>query len=345
MKAVRAANMTELHEGLCDYVVKAPKEKLDMVTTVDVQLHDVVAQADSMRWDFDLKDMWLTKSRWSMMVRQYLDPTELVTWINRSAQMVNWTGRGLSTLRTKLVLPRGGKEFGNKETRRWGSCMLAVTYRAVPHPQITLVSRTSYLGYLGALDMSVAWMCGRYLAEVMGHDVEEMRFVWMNQAMQYHHFKSLAFLLNHHDPVRKAEYRRLLMAREPDLLPEDKDLIASAPALMYSRKWVQKTLDEDERGDTLGDISYNTYRRIKRRFHTEVLGFEHAQKFEGWSYYKKGPKVGEKRDYYKAYEPLPHTPIDSLDFTPLGLPSIDRLGLVDYDAADAAIDEEDEDDD
>ena len=279
-----------------------------------------------------------------MMVRQYLDATELVTWLNRSAQMINWQGRGISTLRTKLVLPRGGKEFGNKETRRWGSCMLAITYRATPKPQITLMSRTSYLGYLGALDMSVAWMCGRYLAEIMGHDVSEMSFVWMNQAMQYHHFKSLAFLLNHHDPKRKAEYRHLLMAREPELSDEDKALIATAPALMYSRRWVQKTIDEDERGDTLGDISYNTYRRIKRRFHTEVMGFEHAQKFEGWSYFKKGPKVGEKRDFYAAYQPLPSVPIQSLDFTPLGLPEIDRLGLVDYDDTASIADAEEDDD-
>ena len=68
------------------------------------------------------------------------------------------------------------------------------------------------------------------------------------------------------------------------------------------------------------------------------------QKFEGWSYFKKGPKVGEKRDFYAAYQPLPSVPIQSLDFTPLGLPEIDRLGLVDYDDTASIADAEEDDD-
>src|SRR5262245_11988822 len=155
--------MTEMHAGLCDKLALAPAETLDMVTSVDVQIHNAIAQADRMEWDFDLKNLWLTKSRWSMMVRQYLDPVELVNWINKTAQLINWGGRGISMMRTKVVQPRGGKAMGNKESRRWGSCMLAISYKAMPAPQITLYSRTSYLGYLSGMDLSVAWMCGNYL--------------------------------------------------------------------------------------------------------------------------------------------------------------------------------------
>jgi hypothetical protein len=343
VKAFRAATLTEMHAGLCDFLVLSPAEELDMVTSVDVQKHNVMAEAARMDWGFDLKDMWLTKQRWSMMCRQYLDPVTLIEWLNRSAQLIGPGGRGISLMRTNVVKPRGGTRHGNKETRRWGSCMLAVSYKAMPTQQITLYSRTSYLGYLGAMDLTVAWMCGRYLAEIMQQNVEDWRFVWMNEAIQYHHFKSLAFLLNHTDKKKKKMYRRLLMKLDDQLEAEDKELLQSAPALMYSRRWLQKVIREDSEGRTLGDINYNTYRRIVRRFHTEVMGYDYALKYEGWNYYKQGPQAGEKRDFYKAYTELPSVPAYDLDFTPLGLPSLDRIGTQDYDA-DAASQMEDDDD-
>jgi hypothetical protein len=223
--------------------------------------------------------------------------------------------------------------------------MLAVSYKAMPAPQITLYSRTSYLGYLGAMDLTVAWMCGRYLAEVMGRPVEDMKFLWMNEATQYHHFKSMAFLLNHKDKQKRKMYRHMLIAHDDELEADDKELLNNAPALMYSRRWLQKVIREDEEGRTLGDINYNTYRRIVRRYHTEVKGYDYAQKFEGWSYWKKGPNVGDQRDFYKAYQPLPNVPASTLDFTPLGLPSLDRIGTIDYDDTEAAkMDDEDDDD-
>ena len=221
--------------------------------------------------------------------------------------------------------------------------MLSISYKAVPAPTITLHSRTSYLGYLAGMDLSVAWMCGNYLAAVMGGNVEQMRFVWLNEAMQYHTFKSLAYFLNHPHEDKREMYRHLLIDPEEELKKKELIVLEQAPALKFSRRWVQKSLAEDKAGKTLGDISYNTYRRIKRRFHTEVFGFEYASQFEGWSYHKKGPQVGEPKDFFKAYEPLPSVPVQSLDFTPLGLPSYDRLDEVDAD--DLVTDEDEEEDD
>ena len=80
---------------------------------------------------------------------------------------------------------------------------------------------------------------------------------------------------------------------------------------------------------------------IRRRFHTEVMGYEYAQKFEGWSHYKQGPKKGEQKEFFKAYQPLPSTRIADLDFSRQGLP-LAGLTPVDYDAG-ADDEEEDED--
>jgi len=329
MRTYTAPTLTELHDQMCKSLVFAYEDELDMVTSVDVQIHDVVARAESMAWDFDLKSMWLTKSRWSMMVRQYIDAEDLEAWIGQCTGKIGLRGRGIAVMRTKNVKPRGGAATGhsNKETRRWGSCMLNISYKALPTPQITLHSRTSYLGYIGALDLSVAWMCGVYLAKEMGCKVEDFAFVWHNEAIQWHNFKSLAFLLNYPGSDEDREqYRRFLMSPSSELTRDEKRLILESPGLRLSRKWLAKVLKEDAAGLTYGDMTYNTYRRIRRRFHTEVLGYERAKDFEGWSYYKQGPKEGQQKEYFKAYQLLPHTRVDSLDFSPIGMPKSRKYG-------------------
>lgn len=313
--------MTSLHEKLCQTLVHSPADKLDIISSVDVQIHDTMAEAMTMEWDFDLRTMWLTPSRWSTMCRQYINPEDLEDFLQKITGKMGKTGRGIAALRTNLVQARGGTT--NKETRRWGSCMLAITYKSVPAPQITLYSRTSYLGYLGALDMTVAWMVGRYVAHELGLSMSEMRFVWHNEAMQFHNFKSLAYLFNSNDPEKADRYRNCLILKKHELTREDKLWIVQSPALRLARNWMQKVVKEDDEGKTLGDMSYNTYRRIRRRYHTEVHGYEYAQSFEGWSHYKHDTgehQAGDPKEYFKAYKPLPSTSVHRLDFKPIGLP-------------------------
>lgn len=305
---------------MCHKLVHATIAEIDLMTSVDVQVHNTMNMAESMEWDFDLKSMWLTKGRWSMMVRQYLDPDDTREWLRKCVEGIGRKGRGISVLRTKVVKPRGGPASGNRETRRWGSCMLNLSYKAVPAPQITLYSRTSYLGYIGALDLSVAWMAGRYLAKELDVPVEDFRFVWYNEALQWHNFKSLAWLLNNRDPKLRKMYRRIMILPETKLTDDEMVYVTSSPALTLSRNWLQKVVEEDRLGITYGDMTYNTYRRIRRRYHTEVRGYEYAQKFEGWQYYSKGEKTGEQKEFFKAYKPLPSVDIHDCDFSSIKLP-------------------------
>lgn len=322
MRTYHAPTLTQLHADLCDSLMFAKADELDVISSVDVQIHDVIAKADSMAWDFDMKSMWLTKSRWTMMARQYIDPEELEAWIGQCTGRIGIKGRGNAAMRTKTVKARGGEVTGhtNKVSRRWGSCMLSISYKAQPRPTITLVSRTSYLGYIGALDLTVAWMCARYLAKEMGIGVEDISFIWMNSAVQWHNFKSLAYMLNHTDPELAETYRRLLTGDNDELSNSDKRTILNAPAIKLSRKWLRSVVLDDRKGRTYGDMNYNTFRRIVRRYHTEVLGYEKAKEFEGWSYHKKGDKVGEQKEFFKAYLLLPSTKVDSLDFSAIGMP-------------------------
>lgn len=322
MRHYQAKTMTELYDKLTESLIHGTEEDLDIISGVDVQIHDIIAEADSMEWDFDFKSAWLTKSRWSMMVRQYLDAEELEAWIGRVTSKIGTKNRGIAVLRTKIVKPRGGAATGhtNKETRSWGSCMLNISYKALPTPQITLYSRTSYLGYIGALDVSVAWMVGKYLAKELGIPLSKMKFVWVNQAIQWHNFKSLAYMLNHVDPVKREQYRRYLIEPSSELTTPEKRVILGHPAIKLSRKWLQKVIADDNSGRTYGDMTYNTFRRIVRRFHTEVYGEEYARQYEGWSFHKRGPKEGEEKEFFKVYRLLPSVKVDSLDLSPIGMP-------------------------
>jgi hypothetical protein len=342
MRSYEAATMTELHESMIRSLVHAKADELDVISNVDVQIHNVMGYAHSMDWEMDLKTYWLTKSRWSMMVRQYLDPEQLQAWIEQCTTKIGTKGRGIAVLRTNVVKPRGGAATGhtNKETRRWGSCMLTLSYKAKPKPQITLHSRTSYLGYIGALDLSVAWMAGVYLAKEMGINVSDISFLWYNEAIQWHNFKSMAWLLCNPDPDHRRVYRSLLTQPLSKMSEDDKLALEQWPAMRMTREWLTKVRVEDKNEKTYGDMTYNTYRRIRRRWHTEVLGYEKAQTFEGWSHYKVGPKAGEEKEYFKAYLPLPSVWITDLDFSAIKMPIGQKYGG-DF----VAGEDEDEDDD
>lgn len=319
MRMYEAETMTELHEMMTWSLIEAASDKLDVVSSVDVAFHNVIGHAKSMDWELDLKSYWLTKSRWTMMVNQYIDPEELTAWLEMVTSKIGTKSRGIALMRTKTVAARGGEVTGhkNKVSRRWGSCMIAISYKAVPRPQITLYSRTSYMGYLSALDLTVAWMCGKYIAEALNIDVKDISFVWMNEAIQWHNFKSMAWALCHTDKKTRKQMRRILIKPQSKMKDDDLALLDKSSALQGTRKWLAKVIQEDNEGVTYGDMNYNTYRRIRRRWHTEIWGPEYAAQFEGWSVHKKGPKKGEQKEFFKAYPELPSVTLDMLDFSAL----------------------------
>lgn len=320
MHTFEAPTLTELHEKLTRHIVHANTSQLDMVTSVDVQIHNTMSIAKAMTWEFDFKSLWLTPSRWTKMVRDYVDPDEFLIWLDKIAGKIGSSNRGIAVMRTNHVAAKGGKDLskGGKTVRRWGACMLNLSYKAVPRPQVTLYSRTSYLGYLSALDLSVAWVAARYIAAEVDLDMSDIQFVWYNEALQFHHFKSLAYLLNHPDETWRELYRTVILEKDPALVAADGWSDRSVtPALEKSRVWMQKLLQEDEEGKSYGDMSYNTYRRIRRRFHTEIMGYEYAQQFGGEHVYKNG-----STKFMHAYKPLPHTYVEDLDFAKIGVPRI-----------------------
>lgn len=291
--AYKFKTATQLHTKLTDRLTFASADQIDMYSSVDVHMLNVIARAESFEWDFDLKDLWLTKARWHMLARQYVNPHALDAWLDLiEDRMSKKNGRGMALMRTNQVKPRLKQK---KASRRWGSCMLAVSFRRVPEPQITLYSRTSYLGYLSPLDITVAHACAQLVSERLGIAVEEMSFVWMAEDMQYS-FKSLAWLFNNE------EWRDRMEQCDTSDLSER----AKAPGLFLSTKWYEVFKKEDEDGVLYGDMTWGACRRIRRRWHTEVFGPEYGKQFEGG-------RVGGSQN--KVYPILPSVHSSTLDLS------------------------------
>jgi len=289
-------DITDLSYGLTRTLVYARPEGIDYQNSMDFQIHNIMVEAKSCEYEFDLKDVWVTQSRWTALVRQYIDPEALEVWLDVIGRKLKGKKRGLSFMRTNQVAKRTTGS-NNKEWRVWGSCMLGFGYRALPRPQITLHSRTTYLGYIGQLDLALVHVLAREIGKRVGLEPKDISFVWHLEAAQFHSFKSLAwFFQDDHDRSRLED------------TPHDAKLKLRAPVLWLSQKRFQEYLSMDDDGLLYCDMSFSQQLRIRRRYHTEVHGPKYGKPWEGGTRLKAAGMA-------KVAPVLPSIPVDKLDFS------------------------------
>lgn len=288
----RFKTATGLHDGLCQSLLFGSADDLDDVNSVDVQQHNVMAHAESFDWDYTTDRLWTTRSRWNTMVKQYVDPEAFGAFLQAMTNRPK-SRRGITVFRTNLVK---SNQTGRGVTRRHGSCMLTLSYRERPWPQITLHSRTCYLGYLSVLDMTIAHVFARWASEITGVDVLDMAFVWQLEMSQFHGFRTIAYPLGGGNALFE-EY-----------LEADRTYY---PGLNLSRTWYDRISQLDDEGVLYGDMKFASYARVRKRWHTEVYGLDYARQFEGGTY---NPKLG------KASRLIPSTHVSTLDFSKIGYP-------------------------
>lgn len=293
MHAFRFPTMTTMHEKLCERVLYASADHVDHFSSMETELQHVVAEAESMAFDYELRRFWVPVSRWRTMVRQYIDPEAFLQWTSLIEHRFGHNKkRGAAVLRTNLVASRVG---GKGTVRNLGSCMLSLSFALRPRPTITLHSRTCYLGYLSVLDLSVAYVAAQHVAAVLGIDVREIRFVWFAESLQVHGFRTIAFPLGD-----EQQYEQFLnRPHTPDF-----------PAAYNSHKHHAKYAQQDAEGVLYSGMPFTSYRRLRKRWHTEMFGYEHADQFSDLTTGKSD---------HRAYRPLPDTHVDDLDFTPIGI--------------------------
>lgn len=269
--------------------------------------------------EVDLSRLWLTQSRWNTMVRQYIDPVSLDQTLGMVESHLTKSRRksGTATLRltptvddfdnpeevielqTNLVQ---GKKSGRQVRRRWGSCMLALTYRNVPQPTVVLTSRTTYFGYLAIMDVMVANVFAQKCGDIVGINPAEMRFVWHINLAQYHGFRSLAY------PAGNPRLMKFLDQCVDDEAKWKKLKSEGRIGILRTLTGYRRILQSDRAGRLYGDESFSSFCRVRRRFHTQVHGLEYASQFNG------GTRIGST----KAFAPVPSLSAESLSFSAIG---------------------------
>jgi hypothetical protein len=306
--AYRYSDPVAAHDGMAEQLVwgDAPDVDYDWTHGTEVGLHNVSIFCDTINFDYNLKKLWMPPTRWTMMVRQYIDPGALADCLDKVEERMSGPkyggnkGRGIAVLRTRMVQ---GKGTGRGVRRRWGSCMLNLSFRRTPIPTVTLNSRTTYFGYLAMMDLAVARTFAAECAKRTGIETKDIQFVWHLDLAQFHGFRSLAWMLGDKD-IRLDMEENLPHRLEFPPRRAPGNAVGFRKALDgYAR--IKKS---DDAGTLYGDESFSSFARVRRRFHTEVFGVEYASQFEGGT-----RNAGGKG----SFAPLPDLWVHNLDFSPL----------------------------
>lgn len=250
---VNYKDLTTLWHKSASHMLMATRDELDAVSALDTMIYDNVLSCDSMAFDFDMgRDLWLTKARFTILQRDYLDLMELEAFLTRCKEI------GLVEAKRGVITQMFCKSHARARKRyRWGNCMMAFTYRGGTHhtherPVLTLHSRVSYIAYIGGLDLALAHVLAREIAQRIGCGAEDIAFRWVVDSLQFHGFKSLPYLFR--------------LGLEPVLEAQGRYPSKYHPTLKLVRKWWEQMVMKYEMEVPLEDEKYGPLKRIRMRY-------------------------------------------------------------------------------
>lgn len=274
---VQANNMTDLWHQANDSLLWADKEDLAYWSSLDSMISDCVGTAAQANFDINIgKELWVTESRWNTLTRQYVDPERLFKWLEGVKQISTYN-RGIVALDMNPVQRTVVKSNARANRRKWGGCMRMATYRAFPQPTVTLFSRTSYLGYIGGLDMLLAHKLIELAADMIGDGlkVEDFQFRWMCDTWQFHGFKSMAYIFASGQDKFMRKPSTWWEAHEGATvkvhgIPRIIKPIENYPTWALIRYWWDRLKRQDDDGKPYDEMKYSAEKRIRRRFHSNT---------------------------------------------------------------------------
>lgn len=244
--------LTDLWHKEMERQLFATKRELDYVASIDTIRYDCLLSCDSMAYDFDMgRDLWLTKTRFTILQRDYLDLYNLETFLARCRQI------GLGEAKRGVITQLFAKQHKMADKKyRWGNCMLGWDFRGgdrYGQPTLTMHSRVSYIAYIGGLDLALCHVLAREIGKKIGVSPEDFAFRWYLSSSQFHFFKSIPALFGH--DIEE------LMRTERGEYPSSKH-----PTLKGVRKWWGGIIDKYESGVPVADEKYGPLKRIRRRY-------------------------------------------------------------------------------
>lgn len=234
-------------------MITATSKEIDFVSGLDVIRYDNLVGARSMSYKFDLgRDLWLNRSRFTVLQREYLDLGQLEGFLRRTEEI------GLGGVKHGVVtsMPFKSPQFRAKK-HRWGGCMSALNFRVTKDgtPTLILQSRVTYITYMGGADLALCHVIAKEIGRRIGRDVGDFAFRWNCAAHQAHSFKGIPYMF-------RAGLWPLVV--DPEAAGEYPD--ANYPALKLIRKWATQIVAKHEAGVPLESEKYGPLRRVRRRY-------------------------------------------------------------------------------
>lgn len=274
---VEAENMTELWLQANDSIIWADADDLAYASSLDSMVTDCMGVARKATFDLNIgKDLWVTPSRWNTLCRQYVDPDRLFQWLENVKEISTYN-RGITAMDMNPVKRQVVKSNKRASRRKHGGCMRMVTYRAFPQPTVTLFSRTSYLGYIGGLDMLLGYKLIEQACDMIGDGLHpnQFQFVWMCDTWQFHGFKSMAYIFaSGQDKFMRISDKKWdsLVGRTFEVNGVEREIkpIEELPTWKLIRYWWKRINRQDQEGKLYQDMKYGAEKRIRRRFHAQT---------------------------------------------------------------------------
>jgi hypothetical protein len=266
---VHSPDMDELWLDVNDKILWATKDELAYHSSLDTMMEDCIFLADSCEYSLNMgEELWLTPTRWTTLINQYIDPRNLMLFLD-AVKAMGRKGRGIAAMDMKGVKATVVDDNPRANRRKFGGCMRMLVYRNFPHPTISLYSRTSYLGYIGGLDMMVAHKIAEQIAIVKNIPLNEIRFRWHVEMAQFHGFKSMSFIF-----TSSEENVHALTCSDKAFVKEYGEP-EEFPTWKLVRYWYKRIKKKDKAGESYDDMKYGAEIRIRRRMHAflGVKGF------------------------------------------------------------------------
>lgn len=250
-KVLRAPDLTELWHDVVRWHLN--KETVDLYLGIGTNLYNVILEADSAEYDFNLRELWLNRARWTRLTREYLHGQDTSIFIRNARQILD--GKGKQGVITNMPF-RPVERRGDLRRHKWGNCLLAATFRGTPgsavKPTLTLHSRVSYNGYMLGMDMGLAHVLAR---EISAGNPGIVRIQWHLDVTQLHSFKCLPYLYTQPDLMSVLTDQRRLSYHS-----------SNYPTWKSISKWWEKVLEFEAKGKTVDAELYGPFRRIRKRY-------------------------------------------------------------------------------
>ena len=257
---VNAPTLTTMWETTCSRMFFA---KSGIVRGSSMTMaYDHLLKAESMAYEMDVwYDLHLTKSRFPVLQRTYLNLEEYEDFLVRCRNVLKEKG-AVTKLTAVPHKPRGINRTKKTGNYAHGGCILGWGFRVhkpTGQPILTMHSRTSYIMYLGALDLALCYCMAKEIGAELGFKVEDFGFRWFSDCLAVAHMQSVSYVWNRPDLMEAI--------RNPRKFPD-----AEYPTIKLMRSTIRSFIKKKKEGFTPEQEKYAQLMRYRKRWEARVDG-------------------------------------------------------------------------